>query len=58
MVVSSTLARPYPLVAGEHSHFSSSDLSDIEQGLKEISEGKVIPLSHLEKQFGMGKDLS
>lgn len=58
MVVSSVLARSYPLVEGDSLHFSSSDLSEIKQGLKEISEGQVIPLSQLEEQFGIGKGLS
>ncbi len=58
MVVSSVLARPYPLVEGELLCFSSSDLSEIKKGLKEISEGQVIPLTQLERQFGIGKGIS
>ncbi len=58
MVVSSVLVRPYPLVERDYLYVSSSDLGEIKQGLKEISEGKVIPLSQLEKQFGIGKGLS
>ena len=57
MVVSGLLARPYPSVERGHLPFSSSDLSEIKQGLKEISEGKVIPLSQLEKKFGIRKSL-
>lgn len=58
MVVSAALVRPYPLVERDYLPFSSSDLSETKQGLKEISEGKVIPLSQLEEQFGIGKGLS
>ena len=58
MVVSSVLARPYPSVERDSLHFSLCDLSEIKQGLKEISEGKVVPLNQLEERFGIRESIS
>ena len=58
MVLSATLARSHPPAVIDYIHCSSRDLEEIRQGLKEIKEGKVKPLSQLEEEFGIGKGLS